>query len=147
MTLAVMMPPSALERLSELVETRAGLHFAGSRRTELTSKAARAFVQSGCATWETYLAHLCTTGGRPLFEQLIEALTVGETYFFRHRPYFEVLEREVLPELIAKRRATRQLRLWCAGCATGEEAYSLAILCGGCCPIWKIGRLASWPPT
>src|SRR5438128_7053742 len=119
MTVAMTMPPSALERLSELVEARAGLYFAGSRRTELTSKAAQAFAQSGCATWEAYLTLLCTTSGRPLFEQLVEGLTVGETYFFRHRPYFDVLEREVLPQLIAKRRATRQLRLWCAGCATG----------------------------
>ena len=53
---------------------------------------------------------------------------ISETYFFRHRPYFDLLEREIVPRLIAERRETRQLRIWSAGCATGEEAYSLAIL-------------------
>lgn len=55
-------------------------------------------------------------------------LCVGETYFFRDRAAFDLLEFELLPPLIAERRATtRQLRLWSAGCSTGEEAYSLAI--------------------
>lgn len=57
-------------------------------------------------------------------------LTVGETYFFRDRPCFEALERHVLPTLITTRRSQRDLRLrvWSAGCSTGPEPYSIAIL-------------------
>ena len=55
-------------------------------------------------------------------------LTIGETYFLRGGQTFTVLEREVLPELLlARRNGERQLRLWSAGCAGGEEPYSLAI--------------------
>jgi len=81
-----------------------------------------------------------------LLEDLIEALTIGETYFFRHRSYFDMLEKRVLPELIAERRKTRQLRIWCAGCATGEEAYSLAILVSRLLPdpdAWQVSILAT----
>ncbi|SMH59389.1 CheR family methyltransferase [Azospirillum agricola] len=59
---------------------------------------------------------------------LIENLTIHETYFFRDKPHHEHLRRHVLPALIAARRPLRTLRLWSAGCATGEEAYSLAIV-------------------
>lgn len=64
------------------------------------------------------------------WETVIDALTVCETHFFRNAPQFEALRDGVLPLLIAGKRANDQhhLRLWSAGCASGEEAYSLAIL-------------------
>jgi len=101
------------------------------------------FVESECATWQEYQT-LVSNGA--LFEQLVETLTIGETYFYRHRPYFEMLEREVLPEIIAKRRDSKRLRVWCAGCATGEEAYSLAIAVRGLLPdidAWQVTVLAT----
>lgn len=52
----------------------------------------------------------------------------GETYFFRDRGQFDLLRLRLLPELIERQRGTKTLRLWSAGCASGEEAYSLAIL-------------------
>jgi chemotaxis protein methyltransferase CheR len=52
----------------------------------------------------------------------------GETYFFRDHGQFDLLRLRLLPELIERSRATGGLRLWSAGCATGEEAYSLAML-------------------
>jgi chemotaxis protein methyltransferase CheR len=115
----------------------------GGRSDELAIKLARAFDESDCATWPEYLAHV--TSGR-LFEQLIETLTIGETYFYRHRPYFDMLEREILPEIVARRRTTKRLRLWCAACATGEEAYSLAIAVRAVLPDiddWQVTVLAT----
>ncbi|CAG1014640.1 Chemotaxis protein methyltransferase [Burkholderiaceae bacterium] len=67
--------------------------------------------------------------GRALVQALARQLSVGETYFFREPAAFDLIEHELLPALIAKRRrSTRRLRLWSAGCCTGEEAYSLAIV-------------------
>ena len=54
--------------------------------------------------------------------------TSGETYFFRDHGQFDLLRLRLLPELIERRRNTKALRLWSAGCASGEEAYSLAML-------------------
>jgi chemotaxis protein methyltransferase CheR len=80
-------------------------------------------------------------------------LTVGETYFFRDKKIFESLEEVVLPELINSKRKSnesfgndRYLRIWCAGCATGEEPYSISILLHKLLPDineWKITLLAT----
>jgi chemotaxis protein methyltransferase CheR len=66
----------------------------------------------------------------PLWQILIQAITVGETYFFRDQAHFDTLRTHVLPQLIVERRKTgnKLLRLWSAGCASGEEPYSLAML-------------------
>jgi chemotaxis methyl-accepting protein methylase len=64
----------------------------------------------------------------PLRRAFVEALTISETHFFRIAGQFETLAERVLPALIVGRRSTRRLRLWSAGCSTGEEAWTLAIL-------------------
>lgn len=66
----------------------------------------------------------------PLWQQIVHIATIGETYFFRNRPQFNALRSVILPALIESRREAglMHLRLWSAGCATGEEPYSLAIL-------------------
>jgi chemotaxis protein methyltransferase CheR len=136
-------PADALVGLATLIETRSGLRFVGGRAGELGTKLARAFAESECATWPEYQAFVSTGPG---FAQLVETLTVGETYFYRHRPYFDMLEREILPEIIARRRDTKRLRLWCAGCATGEEAYSLAIAVRSVLPDlddWQVTLMAT----
>ncbi len=80
-------------------------------------------------------------------ETLASHLTVGETYFFRDPESFETLEREILPPLAASRaQASRTLRLWSAGCCTGEEAYSIAITCARALPdlrTWNVSILAT----
>jgi chemotaxis protein methyltransferase CheR len=60
-------------------------------------------------------------------DDVVEALTVGETYFFREPAQFEALAARMVPELLERRPAGHRLRVWSAGCASGEEAYSLAI--------------------
>jgi chemotaxis protein methyltransferase CheR len=63
-----------------------------------------------------------------LLEMLALSMTVGETHFFRVTPQIDMLRRVVLPELIARHQPDRRLRLWSAGCSTGEEPYTLAML-------------------
>jgi chemotaxis protein methyltransferase CheR len=61
-------------------------------------------------------------------EELTTLLTVGETYFFRDHGQHALLQDSILPELLERRKAEHTLRIWCAACSSGEEAYSLAIL-------------------
>ncbi len=68
-------------------------------------------------------------GNEPtLAANVVEALLNNETYFFRDRNPFDLLAVEALPALAAKRHASRRLRIWSAGCSTGQEAYSLAMI-------------------
>ncbi len=62
----------------------------------------------------------------PVWQELLAALTIGETYFMRDPLHFQLLRERILPEHLAHTK-TRALRVLCVGCATGEEAYSLAI--------------------
>jgi chemotaxis protein methyltransferase CheR len=62
-------------------------------------------------------------------DELIVKLTVPETYFFREPAQFDYIRREILPEIRQRLGADRSIRIWSAGCASGEEAYSLAMLC------------------
>ena len=75
--------------------------------------------------------HGLLSGGAPssaALDTLVSALNVGETHFFREARQMQSLQERILPELIARRRSERRLRIWSAGCSTGEEVYTLAIL-------------------
>jgi len=75
-----------------------------------------------------YLEHLKASPETDAsWQSLINALTIGETYFLRDRAHFHLLREHILPDLIQKRADTRTLNIWSVGCATGEEPYSLAI--------------------
>lgn len=65
----------------------------------------------------------------PIWQKLLQTLAIGETYFFRYQPYFQLLKNYILPALISQRYRlpVPRLNIWSAGCATGEEPYSIAI--------------------
>ncbi|NVB39071.1 response regulator [Pseudenhygromyxa sp. WMMC2535] len=65
---------------------------------------------------------------RSELDALYQDLLIGVTGFFRDAEAFDLLEREILPQLVSEANSGRELRMWAAGCATGEEAYSLALL-------------------
>jgi chemotaxis protein methyltransferase CheR len=93
---------------------------------------------------DEYLRVLEGAHGAAELDLLAEALRVGETRFFRHAAHVGALERVVVPELRARRARERHLRAWSAGCASGEEAYTLAILLGeGVPPGWRIEVLGT----
>lgn len=67
-------------------------------------------------------------GDSMLVDQVVEAMVITETSFFRDGHPFESLRHELLPRLIERRRAERRLNIWCAACSSGQEPYSVAIL-------------------
>jgi len=128
-----------LSQLSELIAAQMGLHFPRERWPDLERgirSAAREFdLKDGESCLEWLMSSPLT---RKQVEILASHLTVGETYFFRERKSLEILEGHVLPELIRARRGNeKRLRIWSAGCCTGEEPYSIAILLTKLIPDWK----------
>jgi chemotaxis protein methyltransferase CheR len=114
-----------------LIADRLGLDFQESRQADLERGLRQALGHSPVRPPEQYLAWLATLPDEsPEWSRLASSLTVGETYFFRDRSCIDALEQQILPALIAARRSAGFLRLrcWSAGCATGAEPYSLAIL-------------------
>ncbi len=123
------LPDQLLSRFSELVASETGLHFPRERWPDLERGVRSVASDVGAIDAETYLQQILSKPlAREEIEVLASALTVGETYFFREKRSFEILSERVLPPLIAARQANeQQLRIWSAGCCTGEEPFSIAI--------------------
>ena len=115
----------AYESLARLLGRHAGLHFPPERSDAAEMGIRRAMTRAGIQDPGQYQA-LVEDSAEVLADLVVE-MTVGETYFFREPAQFGFLRREVLPEL-RRRRGEADLRAWSAACASGEEAYSLAIL-------------------
>lgn len=142
------LPHPLLSELSEFLAARTGLYFPQERWGDLERGIAAAARDFELADAES-CAHriLSTPTTRNAIEILARHLTVGETYFFREKKSFEALEEHILPELLrARGGAERRLRIWSAGCCTGEEPYSIAMLIDRFIPNhreWNITILAS----
>lgn len=118
-----------LGRLSAFATETFGLRFPPDRWNELARGVASAALALGIPDLEGFAEELVS--GQPTSEQLkalANHLTISETYFFRQRDTFAALENEIVPARLALRESQgRPLRIWSAGCASGEEAYSVAI--------------------
>ncbi len=119
-----------LAQISALITAKMGLHFPEDRWHDLERGLVSSAIAGGFTDAGAYCESLLATSlTHSQIETLSAHLTIGETYFFRGKPAFNALRESILPELIRSRRgSTKQLRIWSAGCCTGEEAYSSAIL-------------------
>jgi len=114
------------EAVAQLLRMRTGLEFAPNRFGTAEAGIRRAMGRAGVTEVAEYL--LLLQGDRIADDDLISELTVGETYFFRDPAQFDFVRDTILPELRRAKGADHTLRAWSAGCASGEEPYSLAIL-------------------
>ena len=123
-------PAALLSSLAEYVAEQLGLDFPEKRLPDLERGLVAAAHDVDIEGVEAFaLSIIAAEATDEQIQKFVSRLTVGETYFFRDRPSFEILEQQILPALIADRaREQRRLRIWSAGCCTGEEPYSIAIL-------------------
>ncbi|TAK72672.1 MAG: chemotaxis protein CheR [Betaproteobacteria bacterium] len=128
--LPLALPDALLARLADFLESQVGLHFPRERWRDLERGIAAAARESGYAQAQAYVDWLLAAPlTRTQIEGLASQLTVGETYFFREKRSLDILEQQILPELLRARGETeKHLRIWSAGCCSGEEPYSIAML-------------------
>ena len=114
--------------LAGLLEARTGQQLTMSRRWRIETALSALLRDRGIATLDELITILVMGKEPSLSQEVVEALLNNETYFFRDRGPFDVLQRHVLPELAKLRDKSKRLRIWSAGCSTGQEVYSLAML-------------------
>src|SRR3954447_7786548 len=117
---------ASFEALLEFLRRTRGVDFTGYKHTSLKRRFSRRMEAVGCESYGDYLDYLEVNPEE--FEQLFETLLINVTEFFRDPPTWEYLREEVLPKLLATKEPGEPLRVWSAGCASGQEAYTCAMI-------------------
>ena len=129
MKVAAIIATPAYPRLKQYVIEHTGLAYYADKDRDLAERILQRLEVRRLPDCASYLQTLEDgVAGEEEMDELIGELTIGETYFFRQPEQFEALKQTVFPELIERNRSSRRLRIWSAGCATGAEPYSIALL-------------------
>jgi two-component system, chemotaxis family, CheB/CheR fusion protein len=123
-----MNPPeeTTLDTLLEFVNHSRGFDFTGYKRSSIERRVAKRMGDVGVKSYDEYIDYLELHSDE--FAELFNTILINVTGFFRDPPAWEYLATEVLPDLLSSRPDDRPIRVWSAGCASGEEAYTLAMV-------------------
>lgn len=117
---------SAFEALLNYLKRDRGLDFTGYKRPSLMRLMKKRMAKVGVESFHDYLDYVEVN---PLeLSQLFDALLLNVTTFFRDPPAWEILSEEIIPRILSTKPGKEPIRIWSAGCASGEEAYTLAMV-------------------
>ena len=121
--------PSDFQRLADLAFRHFGIHLPEKKRQLVTNKFSNVLMRRGYDSWGMFIDDIEADSSGRLLLEFADKLTTNHTYFFREDGHFETLAKYVLDVRMPPGSEVdgESLRIWCAGCATGEEAYSLGI--------------------
>ncbi len=125
--------------ISDLLLTRVGLGLTPERAYLLEDRLTPLARNRDMPDVDALLTHARAKPDEALYTEIVEAMMVRETAFFRDRAPFRQFSDIILPGLIKSRAGTRRIRIWCAGCSTGQEPYTVAMLLDD-----RAGELAGW---
>jgi two-component system CheB/CheR fusion protein len=117
---------STLETVLEFIKETRGFDFTGYKRTTIQRRVVKRIVAVGLERYDDYLDYLELHSEE--FAELFNALLINTTAFFRDTETWEYLTTEIAPQLLAARPGDTPIRVWCAGCASGEEPYTVAMV-------------------
>jgi chemotaxis protein methyltransferase CheR len=117
-------------KIRDLIYRISGIYHSEEKLYLLSSRCARRMAALGVANPTEYLEHLTQRGNRDAeLRLLLNEITIGETYMFRHPTQLDALRNLILPQILETKGSVglKRLRFWCAGCSTGEEPHTLAM--------------------
>jgi len=120
-----------LLKLRDLIYRISGIYHADNKFYLLATRSRRRMKVLNSGSFSDYLEHLTTRPNRDAeMRSLLNEITIGETYYFRSQAQMEAVHKIILPKLMAlsSKQGLKKLRVWSAGCSTGEEPYTLSIL-------------------
>ncbi|WP_243410480.1 CheR family methyltransferase [Caulobacter radicis] len=116
------------QRLKRAVIARTGHHYYADKDEVLWDRVQRRLLATRDRDVGAYLKRLAGDDGEQEWAALETEITIGETFFFRYAEQFTALRSTILPDILDRRAQDKRIRIWSAGCATGAEPYSIAIL-------------------
>jgi len=125
-----------LERLRSLVYEQCGINLSSDKKVMLEVRLKRRLRSLDLSSYSEYCEYVFSRHGQETeLSHLIDAITTNKTDFFREPAHFDFLAQKALPELAARTKSARRLLAWSAGCSTGEEPYTLAIVLNEYCEV------------
>jgi chemotaxis protein methyltransferase CheR len=134
-------PSRAVETLARLLEQQSGQQLSESRLWRIETALRPLLRSHGLPSLDELVHALGRTPSGPMFHEVIDLMLNHESSFFRDLAVFQSLETAILPRL-AEQLPEKRLRIWCAGCATGKEAYSVAMALRHMGEIWDGWRIS-----
>ena len=119
---------ASLQIVADLLRARTGQHLGPGRMWRIPGALSGIFREHDISNVDQLVCLLAEPRADALARDVVEALLNNETYFFRDKVMFDMLAEAILPRLWDRRKDTRTLRIWSAGCSSGQELYSLAML-------------------
>ena len=113
------------ERVGQILHQHCGIRLKQGTHILVKSRLMKRLRVLGMENFGQYLGHLASSAGQEELIAMIDSLTTNKTSFFREPQHFDFMRRQILPEIASRQQAPR---IWSAGCSTGEEPYSLAIM-------------------
>jgi len=126
---AVVLSENELKRVSDFIGAEVGIQLPMAKRTLVESRLSKRLRELGFENFKTYLDHtLNSADGKLERLQLIDVLTTNKTSFYREPDHFDYLVSHAVPAIMEQNSGSRhEANIWCAGCSTGEEPYTLSM--------------------
>ncbi|MCS6808011.1 MAG: protein-glutamate O-methyltransferase CheR [Bacteroidota bacterium] len=146
---AVPLQECEFEKLRRLVHERFGIVLPTEKRTMVAVRLQKVLRRMHLRSFRQYYEYLVQSHDYQALIEFANAITINHTFFFREKEHFDMLVRNVLPEMSVKlkRHYDMDFRVWCAGCSSGEEAYTLSMVMqefwGSEYVYWQAGVLAT----
>lgn len=118
------------EAISALVYDKFGINLTDQKRSLVIGRLQKLMRAKGLDSFQGYLDYIEADTSHEALGELIDRISTNHTFFYREQDHFKFLKETVLPEVVKKanKKGSKDIRIWCAGCSTGEEAYTLAIV-------------------
>ncbi|MDH3326335.1 MAG: protein-glutamate O-methyltransferase [Gammaproteobacteria bacterium] len=115
------------EKIRRFIKDETGIKLSDGKKNMVYGRLSRRLRQVGMSKFSDYFDMVSANESSDERGQFINAITTNLTSFFREEHHFEFLKKDVVPRLMAENASTKRIRIWSAGCSTGEEPYSIAI--------------------
>lgn len=118
------------DRMRQLIYEKFGINLSNEKKSLLVGRLQKILRSEGFQSFDQYYDNLLTEKSGKAISKLIDHISTNHTYFNREKAHFDYFRNHALPEVVhrLKKKNTNDLRIWCAGCSSGEEAYTLLML-------------------
>lgn len=126
-TSTIAMDAQSFSAIAALAKEEAGLVLPTGKMTMVQSRLRKRLAETGQQDYESYCKFVCSNAGSEERRYMISALTTNVSHFFRESHHFDILRTKVLPVILQKARNGERIRIWSAGCSSGQEPYSISM--------------------